>query len=74
MAWTRPRDQYGRAYFANNEVPPADEAFAHWRNMLTHPDAVHTPQAKDHDRLCVGGWIPSGEWWHHCGRCRADRS
>lgn len=66
----RRRDEYGRAFYADREVPPATERFAHWRGRLTHPDAVTTPH-RDHDRICVGGWIPSGEWWLHCGRCRA---
>lgn len=70
MSASRERDEYDRAFFGPNEVPPADEAFAHWRGRLTHPEAVTTPSADRHDRLCVGGWIPSGKWWLHCGRCR----
>lgn len=70
----RERDEYGRVTFAVNEVPPADEGLAHWRGKLTHPDAVHTPMAKDHDRLCVHGRIPSGDWWLHCGSCRPEKA
>lgn len=62
--WVRPRDEYGRAWFAPNEVP--DEGLAHWKGLLTHPTAVHIPP--DH-RVCDHGWIESGEWWLHCGTC-----
>lgn len=68
--WTRPRDEYGRAFYAPNETPPATEKFAHWQGRLTHPSAIHTPTEHAHDFICSGGWIPSGEWWLHCGRCR----
>ena len=79
-ATERRRDEYGRAFYALNEVPPATEHFAHWRGRLTHPSAWTTVAAspryfghtETHDRLCVGGWIPSGEWWLHCGACRPE--
>lgn len=70
----RPRDEYGRAHFAPNETPPQTEQYAHWRGKLTHPTAVTTTlNPDDHIRICRGGWIESGEWWLHCGRCRAER-
>lgn len=72
MTWTRPRDEYGRAYYAQNEVPPADEAFAHWLGKLTHPSAVVTNLG--HRHKCIGGWVESGEWWLHCGVCRPARN
>jgi len=74
----RPRDEHGRAYFAPNEVPPADEPFAHWQGRLTHPSAfcnkadarqAHANQGAAGFR-CIGGWIPSGDWWLHCPICR----
>ena len=71
QTWTRPRDEYGRAYYAPNEVPPEAEQFAHWRGLRTHPRAVTTPLPDRHDRMCMGGWVASGEWWLHCGRCRS---
>lgn len=75
VGWVRPRDEYGRAWYAPNETPPASEHFAHWRGRLTSPGAVTTNQ-RLHEAACVGGWVPSGEWWFHCGVCRpteADR-
>jgi hypothetical protein len=69
-AWVRPRDEYGRAWYAPNETPPATEHFAHWKGRLTHPSATHTPLHANHARMCKGGWIASGDWWLHCGICR----
>lgn len=71
----RDRDEYGRAVFAHSEIPPATEHFAHWRGKLTSGyepgrGSTVTPRQDEHARLCVGGWIPSGEWWLHCGVCR----
>ncbi len=66
----RRRDKFGRAFYDDNEVPPATEPFAHWRGLVTHPDAVHTPPTILHDTQCSGGWVRSGDWWLHCGRCR----
>lgn len=78
MSDERERDQYGRATYAYNEIPPATEHYAFWRKRLTSgydagdPGATHTP-SRNHELLCVGGWIPSGEWWLHCGVCRPIR-
>lgn len=66
----RRRDKFGRAFYDDNEVPPATEPFAHWRGLVTHPDAVHTPPHMIHARACEAGWIRSGDWWLHCGHCR----
>ncbi|WP_280245712.1 hypothetical protein [Nocardia abscessus] len=64
-------DQYGRPIYAAHEIPPEAEAFAVWRGRLTHSGAVTSPAAgTEHQRMCVGGWIASGEWWLHCGHCR----
>lgn len=80
MTWVRPRDEHGRAYFAPNETPPADEQFAHWQGRLTHPSArcnggacaeAHANPER-HPFRCYGGWIPSGEWWLHCSICRPE--
>jgi len=75
----RPTDEFGRAVYDSWECPPADAHYALWRGALTHPSAVHTPPtyginpAYSHDALCRGGWIGSGEWWLHCGRCRPEK-
>jgi hypothetical protein len=78
--WVRPRDEHGRAWFAPNEVPPAEERFAHWQGRLTHPSAFcnRGDARKAHEASaplslrCVGGWIPSGNWWLHCPVCREE--
>lgn len=70
MTCERPLDEYGRAFYAPNEVPPATEGFAHWRGRLTHPSASTGKSYSTHKKVCVEGWIPSGEWWLHCGVCR----
>lgn len=76
----RRRDEYNRAFFADREVPPADEAFAHWRGRLTHPgafcnrgDARRAHEKPGGGLCCVGGWIPSGNWWLHCPVCRPQQ-
>lgn len=72
----RERDEYGRASYGNNEIPPTTERFAFWRGKMTsgyepgRGSSVSVSET-DHPRLCVGGWIESGEWWLHCSRCRA---
>lgn len=71
----RKRDEYGRAFYGDREIPPATERYARWRGKLTSgyepsPGSGTTLPEAEHARLCVGGWIPSGEWWLHCLRCR----
>lgn len=66
----RPRDRWGRPRYQRDEIPPAGGGFARWRGRITHPTAVTTPPEHDHARVCVGGWVASGQWWLTCGRCR----
>lgn len=76
----RRRDEYGRAFYADHEVPPSDERFAHWRGRLTHPEAICNQVDAKHAHAnhqdvgfrCIGGWIPSGDWWLHCPICRTE--
>lgn len=76
----RRRDEHGRAFYADREIPPADEHFAHWQDRLTRPDAFCNKgdARRAHDSplsmlRCVGGWIPSGNWWLHCPICRPEQ-
>jgi hypothetical protein len=66
----RRTDEYDRPIFGDGEVPPPDTRLGLWRGRITHPGAVTTPAPAEHARICVSGWIASGEWWLHCGRCR----
>lgn len=77
-----PIDEYDRTLYPDNVIPPADAGFAQWRGRTCAPDPGNpgrtvTPLPDGHHRVrethryaCVGGWIASGDWWLHCGRCR----
>lgn len=67
-----PVDEYRRALIPSDHVPPADIGWAVWRGRVTKPDPPDASNSTTmHDeRQCVGGWVPSGDWWLHCGRCR----
>jgi hypothetical protein len=75
----RPRDKYDRVLYRDDEVPPIGEGFGVWRGRVVTPDApyggntisgyTHTGRPRG-DIPCIDGWVPSGRWWLHCGRCR----
>ena len=67
----RETDQWGRPVYRDDEIPSPTDLFAVWRDRLTHPSEVSMPAVRDHTFVCVGGWIASGSWWLHCGRCRS---
>ena len=74
------KDKYGREIYGHTEIPPMDAPFAQWRGRTCAPLPVTpgntiTPNGGNDSRYwhnnCIGGWFPSGEWWLHCGLCRA---
>lgn len=77
MTDDRPRDEYDRAIYADHEVPPIDVGWAVWRGNVTMPDPPNPGNTTTMHRdgagrdTCVGGWVRSGDWWLHCGFCRA---
>lgn len=72
MATTHERDEYDRVLIPAREIPPADIGWAVWRGRVTTPEPPYAGNVTiSHDeRDCVGGWVPSQDWWLHCGRCR----
>lgn len=72
----RQLDEYGRAIFADREVPdPFDPSsrFAQWHGRTCGPWTVISGLADTRHRyICDHGWTRSGDWSFVCGRCHPD--
>lgn len=70
------RDEHNRVIWPNSKALPVDaEAFTIWHGRIVHPDRIVIDSQLEHDRHCrgkYGGWMPSGDWWFHCGICRPE--
>lgn len=72
---SRPVDQYGRAIYADHEVPDPwspESRFALWHGRVCGPWTVITVPADRHRVVCDHGWTRSGDWSFVCGTCHPD--